>query len=202
MENRMNISDLPLLRAILLYLLNNSRSGLDKIHISKILYYAQQEHLVRYALPICEESFAAKRLGPVPVYIDKALNYVSEEKKTSADENLKNLINGISVRYENIDGKSVAIYVSSPNAQYDEDELSASTIEVLNDCLLKYGDMPSDQLSELSHQDKAWIRANEQFERTGEPAIIPLYDIAEAGNALPGMLREIKESQLLKSAWA
>lgn len=193
--------DLNELIAIVRYLLCKSKAGLDKIHIAKIMYYAQQEHLVRYAMPMCADSFAAKKLGPVPVFVDYALNAVSQ-KEATIDDDVNQFIEGLQVTYKkNEDGKDVAIYSLSPETSYEEDDLSESAIEVLDQKLRDLEDIPSEELSRMSHEDGAWKLANEQFLRTGEPAIIPLYDIAEAGGALPGMLEEIKEDQMLQSAW-
>lgn len=193
--------DLNELIAIVRYLLCKSKEGLDKIHIAKIMYYAQQEHLVRYAMPMCADSFAAKKLGPVPVFVDYALNAVPQQEEIT-DDDVKQFIDGLHVTYKkNEDGKDIAIYSLLPEISYEKDDLSESAIEVLNQKLHDLEKVPSEELSRRSHEDIAWQRANAQFLRTGELAIMPLYDIAEAGGALPGVLEEIKEDQMLQSAW-
>lgn len=193
--------DLDELIAIVRYLLIKSKAGLDKIHISKILYYAQQEHLVRYAMPLCADSFAAKKLGPVPMFVDRALNALSHTEEVQ-DDQINKFIEGLQVTYhKNEEGKDVAIYSLAPGDSFNPNDISESAMQELDKSLAKYENMASGELSRLSHEDEAWKIANKQFLRTGEPAIMPLYDIAKAGGALPGMLEEIKNEQLLNSVW-
>ena len=63
------------IKATLLYILNHFPQGVDYIKLFKILYFAQQDHLVKYARPIVEDSFCALKHGPVPSFTYKALQY-------------------------------------------------------------------------------------------------------------------------------
>lgn len=199
MENHLSKHDILQLKAVILYILEQCQEGLDKIHIAKILYYAQQEHLVRYALPLVEDTFAAKRYGPVPLFTDSALNYVCNEN-TNDDKDAVTIADSISVTYNNHeDGNAIAIYHIKDGVTADISQLSKSRVEILDSQIAKFKSMPSLELSKMSHKDKAWKQADRQFKITGEITVMPLYSIAKAGNALPGILQSIREYQQIKS---
>jgi len=199
MENNLSKHDILQLKAVILYILGQCQEGLDKIHIAKILYYAQQEHLVRYALPLVEDTFAAKRYGPVPLFTDSALNYVCSENNYE-NKDATTIADSICVTYSNQeDGNAIAIYHIKDGVTADMTQISESRVKVLDSQIAKLKDMPSLELSKMSHKDKAWKQADRQFQTTGEITIMPLYSIAKAGEALPGILQSIKEYQQIKS---
>jgi uncharacterized phage-associated protein len=61
------------IRAVVLYIMQSFTQGVDYIKLFKILYFAQQDHLVKYGKVIVEDSFRALKHGPVPAYTYKAL---------------------------------------------------------------------------------------------------------------------------------
>ena len=72
------------IKAVLLYIMQNFRDGVDYIKLFKILYFAQQDHLVRYGKVIVDDSFRALKHGPVPTYTYKALQ-IAEGKPLEGD---------------------------------------------------------------------------------------------------------------------
>ena len=54
------------IRAVVLYIMQSFTQGVDYIKLFKILYFAQQDHLVKYGKVIVEDSFRALKHGPVP----------------------------------------------------------------------------------------------------------------------------------------
>ncbi len=151
------------------------------------MYFAQQEHLVVYGLPLMLDSFVARKHGPVPSFTYKALR-AKEGKIDEISEELKSFISDIDIKVVD-DHQIVSIHNGS---DCDMDELSVSNIEILDKWIAKCKDVETFALSDLSH-DSAWKRAAQRSRKTGEDTKIPLYDIAEAGNATKGMLDVIRE---------
>lgn len=180
------------IKATVLYILERMPEGVDFLHLFKMMYFAQQEHLVTYGLPLMEDTFCARKHGPVPTLTYKVLR--GAKCATPFDEpEMEDFRNA--VRVEDRDG----IAVFSALASSDRDELSGSDIMVLDRCIEKCRMVDSYELSELSH-DKAWRQAKRLAEETGEDAKIPLYNIAKAGGASKAMLRVIRDRQWTERA--
>ena len=54
------------MRAVLLYIMQSFPHGVEFIKLFKILYFAQQDHLLKYGKVLIEDSFKALKHGPVP----------------------------------------------------------------------------------------------------------------------------------------
>ena len=61
------------IKAVVSYILQQIPEGLDYIHLLKMMYFAQQEHLVIYGSPIIADTFVARKHGPVPTLTYKVL---------------------------------------------------------------------------------------------------------------------------------
>ncbi|MBQ9214336.1 MAG: SocA family protein [Bacteroidales bacterium] len=180
------------IKAVVTYILEKT-GGLDYIHLFKIMYFAQQEQLVNYALPIMDDSFIARRHGAVPSLTYKVIKCVEHNEKVSED--LQDFYNSIIV----VTDKEHQEIRLKDGVKCDLDELSGADIKNLNKWIDNCLNVDSYKLSDLSH-DKAWRKAKRQTERTGEDTKITLYDMAKAGGALDGMLEVIKERQSIKRA--
>lgn len=72
------------IKAVILYFMQSFQNGVDYIKLFKILYFAQQDHLVKYGKVIVEDSFRALKHGLVPAYTYKALQ-IAEGKPLAGD---------------------------------------------------------------------------------------------------------------------
>lgn len=178
------------IKATVLYVLGRIPEGMDYIHLFKTLYFAQQEHLVRYGMPIMDDSFMARKHGPVAALTYKILRGV-EGKVEVTDECLRDFMQSISVKI--VDGHQIATVANG--ATCDIDELSVSNIKVLDKWIDKCKDIESFDLSDLSHDD-AWQSAKSKTDLTGEDTKITLYDMAKAAGANDAMLGVIRERQI------
>jgi uncharacterized phage-associated protein len=190
MKTREQISKI---QAVVNYILEKEPSGLDYIHLFKIMYFAQQEHLVTYGMPIMDDSFMARKHGAVPALTYKVIKSV--EHQIGIADDLKPFYNSIKVCTDN-DHQVIKL---TDGAHCDLDELSESNTEILDRWIDNCVNIHSYKLSDLSH-DKAWKKAKRQTETTGEDTKITLYDMAKAGGASDGMLEVIKERQLVQRA--
>jgi uncharacterized phage-associated protein len=181
------------IKAVVAYILKKVPQGLDYIHLFKIMYFDQQEHLVVWGAPIMDDSFVARRHGAVPTLTYKVIKSVENGREVSED--LKDFYNTISITTDE-DHQLIKL---SNGAECDMDELSESNTEILDKWITNCMDINSYKLSDLSH-DKAWKQAKRQTDKTGEDTKITLYAMAKAGGAPDGMLEVIKERQFIQRA--
>lgn len=193
-----SIDDIQKLQAVVCYVLGKSQGGMDYIHLFKSMYFAQQEHLVEYGLPIFNDTFLVRKHGPVPALTYKVIRCV-EGRNTEPVIDLDEFIQSLVV--SEVDGLKVVSL--REGVSYDEDELSVSNMKVLDRCVDRCMAVESFELSNISHQDTAFKKAARKSRETGEDTYIPLYDIAKAGGAKDTTLRVIRERQInmRESSW-
>ena len=158
------------IRAVVLYIMQSFTQGVDYIKLFKILYFAQQDHLVKYGKVIVEDSFRALKHGPVPAYTYKALQIA--------------------------EGKPKKVYTS---AVPDMDYISGANKRCLDAAIAKYKDTDPYDLSDLSH-DSAWEEAMTRIQDDPQKNFITIIDIARAGKATKDMVDYIREKQIVKNA--
>lgn len=174
------------IKAVILYILQFFPNGIDYIKLFKILYFAQQEHLVKYGKVIVEDSFKAVKHGPVPTYTYKALQ-IAEGKPLPGD--FDDFLSNIMVKDKMVSA------TTSPDLNY----ISAADKRSLDSSITKYKDSDPYDLSYLSH-DSAWKEAWQRVQDDPQKNFITLIDIARAGHASDDMVRYIREKQLLRNA--
>lgn len=182
------------LKAVVLYILQQFPLGADYIHLFKIMYFAQQKHLAVYGLPLFDDSFAARKHGPVPMGTYGALKAV--EGKERKFPFYQWALSSIDVHEE--DGHPLVSL--RKGVAYDAEELSESNTEILDLIIAQLKDVPSFELSKKSHKDKAYQTARRHYLNTGEDALIPMVAIAKSGGASPAMQEVIRERLLVKDA--
>lgn len=183
------------IKAVVLYILKALPQGVDYIHLFKVMYFAQQDQLKKYGLPIVYETFVARKHGPVPTLTYKVLRGIERKAEVLSPE-LKDFANSLSVSYAE-DGHQIVS--ANKDAVCDMEELSVADVRMLDKWIEKCKKSNSFDLSELSH-DKAWKRAKRQADRTGEDAKITMYDMADAVGASKDMLNVISERQSVRKA--
>lgn len=193
-----SIEDIQKLKAVVCYVLEKSQGGMDYIHLFKSMYFAQQAHLVRYGLPLFNDTFVVRKHGPVPSLTYKVIRCV-EGKNTELTIGLEEFISALNI----VERDGHQIVSLKEGVTYDEDELSVSNIKTLDRCVSECLAIESFELSNLSHQDAAFKKARKKAMETGEDTCIPLFDIAKAGGASDSMLEIIRERQINKRelAW-
>lgn len=188
------IDEVYKIKAVVEYILQKMGVAVDYIHLFKVMYFAQEEHLAVYGVPMMYDTFVARKHGPVPSLTYKVLR-VAEGKTMDVTDELHGFASDLSLSVN--DGHQVVTLAEG--VQCDMDELSRSNVRILDKWIERCKDIESFDLSELSH-DKAWQKAVRQTERTGEDTKISLYDMAAAGGASKDMLSVVKERQINRRA--
>jgi uncharacterized phage-associated protein len=190
----MKIEEINKIKAVVEYILQQMGKGVDYIHLFKMMYFAKEEHLAIYGVPMMYDTFVARKHGPVPSLTYKVLR-VAEGKAVDVTGELHSFASDLSISMS--EGHQVVTLATG--VQCDMDELSRSNIRILDKWIEHCKDIKSFDLSELSH-DKAWQKAVRQTERTGEDTKISLYDMAASGGASKDMLGVVKERQMSRRA--
>lgn len=177
------------IEAVVLYILQHFKDGVDYIKLFKIMYFAQREYLATYGLTIAEDTFKARQLGPVPSLTYKVVKMV-ENGEENAD--LKSFTSSIRV-----DGEQKVYAKSAPNMDY----IAVMEKKELDKTISKYKDMSSKELSQLSH-DNAYQSVCERMKDDPQKDVLTLIDIARAGGASEAMVEHIREVQIIKEALA
>lgn len=170
------------MRAVLLYIMQSFPHGIEFIKLFKILYLAQQDHLLKYGKVLIEDSFKALKHGPVPTYIYKALQIA---ERMQLEGNFDEFLINIKVHDKKV-------YTS---ATPDMDYISGSNRRCLDDAIIQYKDIASDML-----QDSAWEEVMTYIPDAPQKNCITIIDIAKAGKATKEMVDYIREKQIVKNA--
>lgn len=190
------INQILKIKAVVLYILKAFPDGVDYIHLFKVMYFAQQNQLKEYGLPIVYDTFVARKHGPVPSLTYKVLRGVEGKADVSSSE-LKDFACSLVVEQSN-DGHQLIF--ASKKAVCDMDELSVADVKMLDKWIERCKDIDAFDLSDRSHEDKAWKRAKRQADKTGEDTKITMYDMADAAGASKAMLGVIRERQSVQKA--
>ena len=160
------------------------------------MYFAQQDQLKEYGLPIIYDTFVARKHGPVPALTYKVLRGIEGKADLSSPE-LKDFADSLNIAISQ-DGHQLVL--ASKNAECDMDELSVADVKMLDKWIEKCKDVESFDLSDKSHEDRAWKRAKRQADKTGEDSKITMYDMAAAAGASKDMLCIIRDRQSVQKA--
>jgi len=148
----------------------------DIHRVFKIMYFADQKHLVKYGRPITTDYYDALPYGPVP-------SNAYEIVKTVRGETIfRRNINGLENLFEINNVKFI-----TPKQSPDLDELSKSDFECLDESIRENYRLSFIDLTKKSH-DGAWNAACTKGRVT-----LSFQDIAKAGGAKKAMIAYIKE---------
>lgn len=175
------------IKAVVLYILQHFKDGVDYIKLFKIMYFAQREYLANYGLTIVKDTFKARQLGPVPSLTYKIVKMAENEEKTT---DLDDFISSIHV------DENQKVYTDKAP---DMDYLAEAEKEEIDKTIAKYKDLDSLKLSELSH-DSAYDAVCKRMKDDPQQDVLTLIDIARAGGASDAMIDYIREGQIIREA--
>jgi len=177
-------------KAVILYILGSFPDGINFIKLFKMMYLAQQEHLVQYGLPIFKDTFHAYRDTPAPSLSHKCFKIIIYEK-SNIKEYLKPFVDAF-----HIDREKKLVFKKE---DVDMDYLAIANVKILDCVIEKYGKYTPDELSKIFN-DTAWKKAVKRANRNPEDYRIYLIDIAKAGGAEKSTIEYIRENLRIEKA--
>jgi uncharacterized phage-associated protein len=123
----------------------------DMHRISKVLYFADREHLAKYGRPVTCDTYIKMEYGPVPSNIYNTVKDVRDGR----DRHYTNTLGKVCSCSEAFAAKESKI---TPLRSADLDFLSQTDVEELEASVNTYGKLSFDELTSLSH-GAAWEEA-------------------------------------------
>jgi uncharacterized phage-associated protein len=145
--------------------------GLSKMVLSKLLYFADKEHLLEYGRPITGDHYARLEHGPVPSVGLNMMRGMGSTKQRAA---------------YNAKLRTTPDHVIHVEASADTQLFSRSDLRVLDHVIAEFGQLNAKQLRDLSHKDAA-------FTKVTENSSIPYEVMFEDGDAGKLTLELLKE---------
>jgi uncharacterized phage-associated protein len=123
----------------------NERPRLSQKFFAKIFFYAEKWHLNEYGRPIVADTYIAMKQGPVPSAVRDIIleKWNWTEKPDNFDASI-----------EMIDDSGLVKVVAKEGAEFTR--LSNTDKAMLRRAIAVCADMSADELSTVSHQDRAW----------------------------------------------
>jgi uncharacterized phage-associated protein len=175
----------------LAYFASQGVTDLTKLKAVKLLYLADQRHLLRYGRPITGDKYIAMDLGPVPEsafqLIGDLLSPV-EVEEPAREQALKRICvyRGMFKQYR--------YPVLRAKTKPDLDVFSDSEVEVLDQTLAEFGKRQARALVDLTHEHTAYKRADADREPGSSVALPYEYFFFDAAED-PAAVRHLAESE-------
>ena len=169
----------------MLYILNATK-GIDIYHVLKILYFAEQKHLVKWGSRMTADDFRAYEYGPVA---DQLYHAIRNSRKL--DKELPEMLQQVA-HFAGDDAPNVLLAKREANLDF----LSQSERECLDESIKENAGLTFDELKRKSH-DSAWQEAYE-----GNDDLMSVVSIAKAAGANEAMLEYIEDQLEIERALA
>lgn len=157
---------------VILYILQKTGGKCGRHQLFKIMYYADQKHLIKYGRPVVGDTYVAMQAGPVPSKTYDGVKAVAEPFRYSFP-----LF---------IDSFTCSGYNILSNLDPDMDELSRSDIACLEESIKENINLDFGQLVDKSHQYA--------YNKVYKDSAMSTLDIAEEGGASPEMRNYIRQN--------
>lgn len=181
------------IEAVVLYILQQFKEGVDYIKLFKIMYFAQKDYLLSYGKELCPDTFKARKFGPVPMLSEKVLKTVETNESLRGLADLKSFAGSIRV-----DSNQIVFALREPDCDY----LSGKERE----CLDKWIDYcrNKDSMKELSPEshDSAYDAAWQAYQDDPQKGEMTLIEIARAGGASEKLVSYIRDKELLNEQFS
>lgn len=132
------------------YLSAHGVRQLSKLKLTKLLYFADKYHLLRFGRPILGDRYYCLDFGPVP---SVALNLLNEQISPSEEPGPHS---ELFRQYLTVDTR-VRYPEFNAAREPDTSALTGSDREALDHTIQQYGTLSALQLRDLSHRDPTWL---------------------------------------------
>lgn len=179
------------IKAVILYILQESGGTLDLITLFKKMYFSQKLYLARYGRIIFNDSFRAKRRGPVPSFTYHSFKCIFNNIENTS-EDVKNFDSSFKLYVT--DGIKYVEADDVPNMK----EIARMEQKTIQEILSQTKHLTPDELSERSH-DSAWESANKRAKNDPTDDYISIVNMAKAGGATHNVINYIHQSQQMEA---
>lgn len=185
------------IKAVVLYILDQYSGRIDNLKLYKLMYFAQKEHLKLYGSELVGETFKAIQHGPVPTFTKRAFDALFHNNEKTED--IDDFCISFETHKQEYQGTKSFTVISS-SEKPDMDELSMSNIKCIDAVMELYKDKDAYELCEISHKDKAWIKASKRAEMDPQSNRMTTMEILWAANASKKLKDYVRENLRLEEA--
>ena len=179
------------IKAISLYILQESGGTLDLITLFKKMYFSQRLYLARYGKTIFNDSFRAKKRGPVPSFTYRSFTCAFNNME-GATRDIKEFDMSFMVHEEG------GVRFISAHDKPDMKKIAKMEQKTIQEVLKWAKEKTPDELSEESH-DSAWEIANKRAANDPTDDYISIVNMAKAGGASKEIINYIRQRQQMES---
>lgn len=133
-------------------------TGLSKMKVAKLLYFADKLHMARYGTPITGDVYVAYQHGPIPSTTQNLMCELVGHSAGVSDDAIGEEDLRLFAEYFRVSGDGGTAEIVAVR-EPDEDVFSDSEIECLDEVIERFGDKSAAQLRAISHDESTWIRA-------------------------------------------
>jgi len=148
----------------LLYVISRLPQPANIYNVLKCIYFADREHLEQYGRQIYEETYFAPEHGPVPSRAYDIVKYAAG--RASWDIKFPEALEALEATKTEL----------SKKIEPDLNIFSRSELICLSDAAKKYGTLSFNKLKHLSHQSKAFRKADPNGDIDLDDLILELHD--------------------------
>jgi uncharacterized phage-associated protein len=161
------------------------RPGIDVLHLCKVFYFADKDHLNRYGRPIFGDKYFALLQGPVP---SVTYNMIKRDEFRLNVDLLVQLSDALSFHKAETDDYLRLKAKRAP--RYDA--FSESDLECFRAAIKRFADMSVDELAQVAHDEPAYKAV---FKPGAKPAQIAYEQIIDHENPLyEELVRDLQEN--------
>lgn len=162
-----------------------------KMKLSKLLYFADKQHLLSYGKPIIGDRYVKMEFGPVP---SSGYDLMKHDERALVEDQ------ALFDHHLHVDGNEISLKVKA-NLR----ALSETDKEALDSVISTYGDLTPAQLSKLSHREPAWVNAEMNADMdyrlffAGEHEAHAVQNLVEDDQELRDALAEVELEEIFGS---
>jgi len=141
---------LPKIKAILLYLANNTNSKyLGKVKLMKLFYFADFLHVKKYGTPITFDSYVNLEHGPIPSAIKNLIDSAADDIESSVLQD--------TISFERPEGtKMFRVIPTRAFIESDAKLLSDTELDILRKVCLRFSEKTTQFVEDESHNEAPW----------------------------------------------
>ena len=162
MQYNKQYKDIYKIANTILFFIENDMNHFGITKLMKLFFYADKYHLEKYKKTIFSSEYTKLEHGPVPqsilILLHEALSLKLEDGYHLEYEEEAKIINQLvdinAVRLD--DNKKMLKFKIKDKAQANKDFFSQSELEILEKVSEEFRDISTDEISDMSHETRAW----------------------------------------------
>lgn len=162
MQYNRQYKDIYKIAHTILFFIDNNMHHFGITKLMKLFFYADKYHLEKYKKTIFKSMYTKLEHGPVPqsthaLLLDALSLKLDNGYPLEYEEEAKIIDHFIDINAVRLDGnKKMLKFQAKENMHSDKDFFSKSELEILEKISEEFKDISTDEISNMSHETRAW----------------------------------------------